>query len=100
MGASADWWYACEENLAISQVSVVGFSPPSSLCCLNLNTLEGFDELEINKVPAGRFCPGQVKRLAAGHGMKHRIKPKGQVSRKKHRTHFSEATSVFCAEQK
>lgn len=100
MGASVDWWYVCKENLAVSQESVVGFSPPSSLCCLNLSILEGFDEIEINKAPAGRFCSGWVKRLAAGHWMKHRMKPKGQVSKKKHRTHFSEATSVFCAEQK
>lgn len=31
--------------------------------------------------------------------MQHQTKPKGLVYKKKHRTHFNEATSVFCEEQ-
>lgn len=76
-GVSVDWWYLWGKSCCFTRV-IGRFSSPSSLCYLNLSTFEGFDEIEINKAPLGRFCLGWVERLTTSHWMKRHIKPKSR----------------------
>lgn len=61
------WLVVLVRKILLFHKSQWSVSHPRPLCYLNLSTFEGFDEIEINKAPVGRFCLGWVKRLATSY---------------------------------